>query len=378
VKSVRRKLQISGGVLLAASLVVSVAAGGCQLIAGLTGNYMIEPSSDAGPGKDAGGGGGDDAGNNTGCESAQPPAPPPETAGGGTISFVVAVRTVDLGDLGDTPGYDLDHICTCTDDAGPSCLSPTSHCDVPGTGIDNSAAGLIQLVESTSSNVNFHSTNLDTTANEGKWTLLIQVSDYNGEPDDFDVNVALYPSSGLGSTPSWDGSDMWPVEPSSVGEGGVSDPVYTSLGAYVSGGVLVAGLPNVGIVFSGGSTFSLSLVSGILTGKLVKGAHGWSITDGIVAGRWPTQAVFEVLSTIQTGGAPICTNSPLFSVAKNAICNAADIRANASDPPTLPCDAISMGFGFAADPAQIGGLGPQSTFDGGCPPGTDPSTTMCN
>jgi hypothetical protein len=371
VKIIRGNVRISGALVLFAALGVSTAAAaGCQVISGLTGSFELAPADDGGPppGSDAG---------NTNPLSAQPPGPPSGGPSGGPISFVAAVHTVDLGDMGDTPGYDLDHVDTCYDDAGGSCVSSKTHCDANG-GIDNGGAALLSLVELTSTSVNFHSTYLDTSVNEGKWTLLIQVTDYNGEDDDLGVNVAIYPSTGLGSAPQWDGTDAWPVEPSSVGPGGLGDPVYTSLGAYVSGGVLVAGLPTVSILFSGGSTFGVTLVGGVLTGKLVKGPHGWGLTNGIVAGRWTTQAVFQALSALRVNGAPFCTDSQVFALAQEAICSGADILANASDPPTLPCDSISLGFGFTADPAQIGPLGPPLELDGGCPPGMDPSTATCN
>jgi hypothetical protein len=401
--------RIGGGSLVA---VAALVAGGCAVIAGLSGNYTLAPDAgaDAGKGRadagshdtgtkktdaghsDAGAGKVDsgkvdsgklkvDSGRGTpdasSCYSLQPPGPPSPSANGGSITFVAAVRTVDIGDKGDTPGYDLDKIDTCCDDAGPSCTSVKIHCDAPG-GVDNGAGVLLADIQLADSELQLGSTSLSSRAAAGDWSLLIQVSGYNGKADDFGVNVTLFPSPGLGKTPAWDGSDSWPVNPTSVGDGGLANPVYTSQGAFVSGGVLVAAVPEVQIDFGGQAGFFIDVVGGVLTGNLVKDGTGWKITNGIIAGRWPTAQVFRSLGAIHGPGGSFCTNSTLFSYVKTAVCQGADILANASDPVSDPCDSVSFGIGFTADPALLGGVGPTIGYDGGCAPEASPSNVTCN
>ncbi len=396
--------------LLVGGMVALAAATGCGVIAGLSGNFTLAPDAgavdgslasdaaqpDAGKKADAGrrdgGAGKVDSGkakgdsakakvdsgkvDATGCYSLQPPGPPSPSATGGATTFVVAIRTVDIGDKGDSPGYDLDHVDTCCADAGPSCVSVKTHCDAPG-GVDNGAAALLSDIQLADSQLQLGSTALSSRANAGAWSLLIEVSNYNGKADDFEVDVTFYPSPGLGKKPAWDGSDVWPVDPVSVWDGGIKSPRYTSQGAFVAGGVLVAAVPDVEIMFGGGAGFFIEIVGGVLTGNIVKDGTDWKITNGMIAGRWTTSQVFRSLAGVHTPGGSICTTSTLFSYVKTAVCGAADILANAIDPVSSPCDSVSFGFGFAADPAKIGAIGPIIHYDGGCAPEASLANITC-
>ena len=319
-----------------------------------------------------------------GCMSAQYPDPP-----GGTDSptslgtLVFAMHSIDMGDGADTPGYDLDYQCTCFDDAGPTCVGESSqlstYCDADG-GIDSQAAKLFELVEVAVGEGNFGSDFFSAEASEGKWSLLISVSGYSGAPDDPVVQVALYPSPGLPAPPAWDGTDKWPVVSTSVGDGGVNDPVFKSTGAYVAGGVLVASMPITELTISGGSsTISVKLSSGVLTGNLVEKAGGWSLQNGVIAARWALSDVFKSLSSYRdNNGMPICTNSGFtYTTAKTVVCNDADILVDGTQPKSNPCDALSVGLGFEADPALFGKIADAGAVTDGCSPATDPANDSC-
>jgi hypothetical protein len=398
--------------LVAALGCVAVVATGCQGIAGLSGSFVLASEAGAdsalgrpdasvhdakaddakGPRADADASttphdaskdapvvkhdSGADASEASVCGSLQPPGPPAPDASGGTTSFVVALRSVDMGDKGDIPGYDLDKVDTCCDDAGPSCVSVKQHCDAPG-GVDNEAAKIFQMFDLIDQGLNMGSSTLSQRAAAGKWTLLFQISDYNGEPDDFSVRVALFPSPGLSSTPKWDGTDSWPVSATAVGDGGLSNPSYVSQGAYVAGGVLVAAFPQAAIEFTGGAVFTVRLIGGVITGRLVKNGKSWELNDGVLAGRWRTSDVFASLGWLQTAGGVLCTTNPYFPTAKAAVCQAADLLSNAADPASVPCDSVSLGMGFTAFAAQLGAITPPNAFDGGCAPDANPATVTC-
>ncbi len=126
-------LGVASGLVALAAL-----ADGCALP-----SFTLAPAVDAGPDVPVGW--------PTGCMEATYPDPPGGVDDGiDLMGLVFAIHTIDMGDNGDTPGYDLDSTCTCFDDAGSSCngASPqlSTYCDATG-GIDNQAAKLFQLIE---------------------------------------------------------------------------------------------------------------------------------------------------------------------------------------------------------------------------------------
>lgn len=365
-------------VLAALSLIPGAAAlaalaEGCALPA-----FTLQVAAEAGP----------DAGPEAaiGCVGTTYPDPPVIPDDPTSIpDLVLAVHTIDMGDTGNTPGYDLDHTCTCYDDAGSSC-SPYSaqiseYCDVPpSSGIDNQAARLFALIELPLGKASFGSTYFSTQADQGSWSLLIRIEGYNGKPDDPSVQVSLFPSQGLGKVPAWDGSDAWPVSRASVGDGGVSTPLFVSTGAYVAGGVLVATIPSneLTLAGSGPDTITVRFRAGVLTAKLAENAGQWSLTNGLIAARWALSDVFGALSSYRDNkGNPFCTDQSLWGTVKGTICNYADILVDGTQPKSARCDALSTGLGFTADPALLGPVAEAGVPTPGCSPQTDPANVTC-
>jgi hypothetical protein len=320
----------------------------------------------------------------SGCVSATYPDPPGGTDDGTTVgTLVFALHSVDLGDLGSTPGYDLDNTCTCLFDGGPSCVGSSpqlvTYCDGPG-GIDNQALKLFDLIQVSTGVGVFGSAVFSTQANAGRWSLLIRLDGWNGKPNDPQVKVALFPSSGTPTMPLWMGGDTWRVSASSVGDAGIADPLYVSDGAYVSNGVLVGSMPTGEVTLQGGAsaTITVRLSAGVLTGTLT-GDGPYSLRGGIFAGRWALKDVFKAISSYRNDqGAPICTSDATYSFAKGAICVDADILVDGTQPKSAPCDAFSMAIGFEADPALLGAVTPVMIVDGGCPEASDPQYDKCN
>lgn len=311
------------------------------------------------------------------------PDPPGGTDAPISNTVVLALRSVDLGEgEANPPGYDLDKQCTCYMDAGPTCVSPYQHCDAPD-GVDNGGAALINLVSIATGGANFGSTYFSNKAEQGRWSLLVQVTGYNGQANDPKVDVALFPSKGLGAaTPKWDGSDAWPVDAASVTNGDLAMPVYKSAGAYVSNHVLVAAMPSVSLTISGEvNTITMKLSEGVLTGTLASFGGTFRITDGVVAARWYEPDIFAALSSYRDSkGKPLCTDLGFtYSTAKGAICNGLDILKDQGGAKSLPCDSLSVGIGFHADPAKLGAVTvPPMPTPGCATPATDPINDSCS
>jgi hypothetical protein len=321
------------------------------------------------------------------CTSKEPPAPPSGPDVPGNEVFTLALRTVDLGETDPVPpGYDLDHTDTCCGEAGPTCVSAKQHCDYAG-GIDDNARVLMKAIEQADP-TGFGSVAFSQEAEEGIWSLLIQLSGYaqapdGGVADDPAVQVDLFPSPGtISGAPLWTGNDSWKVLASSVGDGGLANPLYRSLGAYVVNHVLVAGLPEMAVTMSGSGqqTITVTLTSGVLTGTLVPyPGGGFQISDGVIAGRWAEHNIFLALSSYRNDqGQPTCVGSFGYAIAKSDICDGLDLLADESQPPTLPCDSLSMGFGFTAVPIlPLSTIVPPAVPSAGCPPATDPANDSC-
>ena len=294
--------------------------------------------------------------------------------------MTVTLHSIDLGDMGDIPGYDLDHTCTCTGDAGPTCAGRGTasglYCDAPG-GVDNQFAKIVQLIQIPLGS-SISSTAFSDKAAAGYWTLMIQVKGYNGEVDDPSVQVALYPCAGLGTTPKWDGTDSWPVL--DVAEDSMGNPIYAADGAYVANHTLVATVPKVPITFAGmKQTITLTLSGAVLTGKLVESNSTWRLLQGVLAARLGLSDFFGSLSSYRdNNGMPLCTDSGfIYSTAKTSVCNDADILIDPTQPKSATCDALSFAMGFTADPAILGPKVQVPAPTPGCPAATDPASDSC-
>ena len=222
---------------------------------------LLLPGADAAAGDVATGAGERDAKDSVDmCSHAFPPPRPKvnDPSEAGDIEIVNAVRTVTVTaapDGGPLPviGFDLDGVCTCP---GPeSCTAPVSgaqHCDDTG-GRDNSGGHLVaQLSEVSNGILNQQAINQNIDPGLG-YSLIFRVRDYNGAPNDTQVELAIFTSDGTPqndagqfSQPNWDGSDSWTIDSNSV-LGGVNDagdiiPNYVDSNAYVADGVLVSTL----------------------------------------------------------------------------------------------------------------------------------------
>lgn len=357
--------------------VAAVSAAACQLVAGLGGDFAAAPHQDGGEEDGGAGAGGSGP---VGCVAATYPDPPGLDDSPSSPEIVLALRTIDLGESAAVPpGYDLDHACTCFADAGPSCVSKQPHCDAPG-GIDSASAQFFSLIQFAVGAGNFSSSSFSAKVEKGTWTLLIRIRGYNGKLDDPAVDVAIFPSSGIDPGPVWNGNDAWGVSVQSVSDGDLEQPLYPSAGAYVSQGTLVAALPSVLMKLGGEEdTITLHLTGGVLTGHLVSGPGGWTMTGGVLAARWKDKDLFEALSSYRDGnGKPICTDSAIsYATAKTTLCKGLDILADPSGARSLPCDALSIGLGFTAQPAKLGAIEATAMPTPGCPPETDPATDSC-
>jgi hypothetical protein len=312
-----------------------------------------------------------------------------------SVEVIDALATLDIGVEPDggppPPGFDLDGVCTCP---GPdSCRNTDTtkpHCDDDAGG-DNSGGGLLRALGTFGV---FNSTSIDQRLAQGYYGLLVDVRNWNGQPNDTNVSVAIYVSNGLDGIqdagapvpPKNDGNDHWTVDPNSLlggtnlDDAGVScdgdntqcTPFYFDDNAYVAGGVLVGSTDfpiSLGGVANNG-TVVLDLSGSVITAQLVQTSVGWSMTNGLLAGRWSSSKLLSSLAALAdplATGSYLCGDDPTYQGVKAQICQAADITADPKlDSTGAPCDALSVAFAFTAVPAHLGQVYDKGKVPAGC------------
>ncbi len=319
------------------------------------------------------------------CEHASYPEPPAVADAGGDLNIVVALRSLLLAEQtdGGALGIDLDQTCTCQGD-GPSCVHDpnANHCDGPG-GRDNAVADLIAMLGGAMGETK-PSELFSQAAEQGEWSLLLRISEYSGNPDDDQVTVAWYLTSGLGgSPPAWDGADLWPVATDTLATGGgppsVDHPLFVDESAYVSSGLLVAQLPEARIAMRAGqSRLVINLIQVGLMGRFVEQNDGWALRDGVLTAQVDEPALFQALSSFRdNNGEALCTDDFFYTLGKTVFCATRDILVDGGSS-DQPCNGFSWGAGFSADPALLGTPIDPGLQQPGCPQQTDPQFDSCD
>ena len=353
---------------------------------------LLLPAADSGPGMDViAAEAGPDAHDAGDAGRRRPPTParisaPSPTRGrrpsdAGDQAFVVAVHTIDFGvsDAGASGlvGYNLDKVFTCCEAGPESCnaaVTGATHCDEP-SGRDNAGGQLISslaLVDPSQ----FSTATISQRLQDGTYSILLQIQNYNGQANDTQVTASLFGSIGVESDAGalWNGTDQWTIDDSFVVSPDASPlvPVDFDTAAYVADGTLVVHVTfPISLGNSNTSTFTINLTSGIISGNLVPAGNGtYSLTGGNIAGRWNISQLLSSLQTVYvTGLGPVCPGTSTYSFVKTQICKYADIMTDQSKDLTgATCDALSLGIGFTADPALLGSVGSGAVKASLCPP----------
>lgn len=328
---------------------------------------------------------GDGGAETSSCAHATVPDRPtkddPAVADGGELTFVVNQFAFEPRlDAGALRGYDLDRSCTCPDT--PSCKSPKSQCD-DEAGRDN--VGGIQLDTFAKLDESFSPVKLNTRLQMGLYGLLFRVIGWNGSPNDTSVQFAVYVSKGTPTldggarvTPKFDGTDVFTVAKASL-LGGVAPPYIplpdsVDTNAYVSNGTVVASASNVRLELSTNDAalnyLEMNLTGVQITAKIAMVGGKVQLTDGIIAGRWPTRRFLTALAPqsdpIVTGGF-LCGDSSTYASVKGFVCNNVDITsAVQNDNTNATCDALSVALGWTAVPVIFGPVSAGVTLNQPC------------
>jgi hypothetical protein len=322
----------------------------------------------------------------------KPTADDPSDAGDQT--FVVALHTLDLGltlDAGSPPpiGYDLDHVFTCCEAGVESCKAAktgATHCDEP-EGRDNSGEQLLASLAALPSSP-FNASSINQRLQQGAYSIILQIAHYNGRANDTQVTAALYGSLGIQAVgdaapplAAWDGGDVWSLDSDFVVQADASPilPTHFDSTAYVANGRLVMHVSfPITLGTSTTGSLAISLTAGVITGTIEPVGSTYRIGDGVIAGRWNVADLLGSIQYLSLGNNPICRGNGTYSFIKGLICQYADIMTDPTQDKTgTTCDALSIGFAFTTDPANMGNAGAPAQRVSGCDAGPDAGLDDC-
>jgi len=350
-----------------------------------------------------------DSGTGANCPVNRPPPRPTgdDPVDDGTV-YTYAIRDLLMDQREgrwETIGYDLDNVCTETPDVLVECRAPNAAAPAildGDRGTDNALGGEVLPILLVALPDLQEVTRADQT--KGAGVALINITGWNGEPDDPHVDV-LFAQSSFGTTvvpdrvdsyafdlvdrslsvngepwpgPEWAGGDHWYARSDNFLDGDLGRPRIRDDNAYVAGGTIVIRLPDRFPITFGGQMLAVTFLLSDAYFTVDISDDLQTVEGAIMAGRFAT---LDILDTVR--GAGVCPDSDDYRSFSTVLDLAADIR---TVPGTggagVECDALSVGllyesgvaatFAGLADPITTGDV----CADGGMPDSGMPDTGM--
>ncbi|MBX3250428.1 MAG: hypothetical protein KF901_24850 [Myxococcales bacterium] len=313
--------------------------------------YERDGGVDAGPGPGVDGGPRDAAtdgcavpqdltGIPEGCVLDRPPPRPrcvePGEHGAIEVAFVDA-------DFSASVGYDLDGHCTTSVGAPTSCTNSRGNVlDSTAGGTDN-AFGLILIEGLEVAAPSFRDDFERTLRESGTGAPMLRIEGWNGLPDDDVVAVTLAVAAGTSDPRPLDWETPPTLDPAEGFFNSSGVPLARDLDAYVSGGLLVADLPD-GIPFELIAE-GVRLMVAVRDARFVAQIDDTGVRDFVVFGRWPLSDAREAVDTLVPCMTPTDIIARMGAIALFE--RSADVRASASeDLSDLECNAVSVAMRF--------------------------------
>ena len=313
--------------------------------------------------------------------SGAPPPPPnnPTQASSNVETF--AVKTLYLGEAprsGGAPtanawkafGYNLDgkNTTATSTDVCTLVQGATKSVQVDGNnGIDNSFGENILPILQTF--LSTPSTTVSTDIDEGKFTIMVQVTGLDDTPTQNSINLAgqIFAGGAYPGTPTFDLTTDWPVTPDILKDGqtiGGGSKVqmpngYINNGTYVSGDLSKGGITvSLSLVIQG-QALTLAINSAVISfnhgastvnpdGTFTVGNDKTSASNGIIAGVIDTNDLLNGLQAVAGRLSASLCNPATFAGIANQIKQQSDILHDGTNVAGQTCDGISIGIGFEA------------------------------
>lgn len=301
-----------------------------------------------------------------GCVLNHPP-PLPAPAGGtdSATPIEMALSSMVSTNNGSAPaGWDLDNLCTCPDK--PPCTTKGAlPCDFNNNGTDNAGTNINKNLNGSIDPVGDSNNRI---ANDATG-FLVQLTQYNQQPNDEAVQVTLYRSTGASEgTVNFNQKQHWPA----------SSIKYVSTTAWVNNNVLVANFDAVEVPFLDGIVNPAMMRHAILSGPLASGSSGLSMASAVIAGRVSTNEIIASIGQLAVPqfGIFVC-QAPQYQSFGSQTCQVQDINLDPSQDSagTAACDALSLVVTMNLVPATIQGSNDPDPPDDHC---TGQTPIQCN
>jgi hypothetical protein len=228
-------------------------------------------------------------------------------------------------------------------------------------GIDNSYGYLISDI--VRAGISTKLINATGAVERGESSLVIQVSGWNGTPEDPRVTVGVISTFGMdpagGRTmPAFDGQDLWQLDADGT-IGAVGGPSAIAKAsdkeAFVTGGLLVMRIGSATVRLGSGR---IPLDDGRAAMKIVRDGASYRLTEGVMTARYSATALltsFQFLKDPARVKPGVCVGSPSFDLARPLVCNRLDVM-RAADSIGVPekCDAMSAAFRLDSGQFKMG------------------------
>jgi hypothetical protein len=227
--------------------------------------------------------------------------------------------------------------------------------DGPG-GIDNSFGENILPIILTVFGENYSQTINDDISTGQSGTMMFALGSVGAGADYFPLSGAVFTADALSFPPTWSGSDVWPIDSSSVSSGSVTSPLSTFPQSYMNNRTWVSAPSSatdaVQVAFTADATIPVLRPQILMT----VADDNSRATNGTLAGVIDTQQFISILQSVAGQiSTSLCSGTAFESIATQ-IEQASDILGDGTNEAGVPCNAISIGIGFDAIGAELGGV----------------------
>lgn len=273
--------------------------------------------------------------------------------------------------------FDLDGLDTCN--GGPSsgrACAPRADASCDDPSAHDLAEGRDNVLASVASALSDQDISLGDPTEQGKFGLMIKLTDYAGGPDDGDVGVEFFVLGPEGrGAPRWDGNDAWWVDSESCADPPACNTSKFRGNGYVAGGVLYATAERLLFPASvSGARVLLPVENAIIRAVPRVDGPGPQLAFGRLAGRVPLASGLPAVGRAMSSdaGKLLCEGGLKWDLFVSFVCKRADLPLGPADPQQA-CDALSAAITFEGWRAASG---PGIEIEAGaeCPNG---STLSC-
>lgn len=207
---------------------------------------------------------------------------------------------------------------------------------------------------------------VNSSISQGDFAWMLKLDPFGSQPNQSSITIKIYAADSLPAAPAFDGSDCWPVAPTSLSDESDFESANISFpNAKMVSYELTTGTGEIELAVP---LFGTSLRFTANHARIVIQFDTDTATPprGIISGVLDTDEFIEEARDVLGYLDSSMCSGPSFEAVAASIRRASDIMKDGTQDSGSTCDGISVGLGFTLSSAGYGGLGSAE------PPPTDP------